>query len=73
MRSFAASEPLLTKRGYKSGSKSFSISLAMPAKFLGETEAQSVAFRKRNGKWSFKGLKINNEIIDQVLDIKSLM
>ena len=45
----------------------------MPAKFLGETEAQSVAFRKRNGKWPFKGLKINNEIIDKVLDVKSLM
>ena len=56
--------------GYKSESKSFFVSLTLPGKFLGETEAHSVAFEYQNGRWSFKGLNVNDGFADNILDVK---
>ena len=66
---------LPTKMVHAAGSKSVSASLALPAKFLGGTEAYPVDYRYKNEKWSFEGLKVDGkrQIRRQGRDVKSLM
>ncbi|KAI0906042.1 hypothetical protein F4823DRAFT_98721 [Ustulina deusta] len=66
-------DPIPTEMSYETGTKSFFVSLTLPANFLGGTEAHPVGFRYKNGRWSFTGMKVDDEFSGIIKDVEELM